>query len=89
MISYKVNAQISLITFFIVSSMAYIKNTFQLKELVCSKNGIRPSITPALKNNIKERNRLERLVKKRPLTYIETYRKYRNKLTSTLREAKN
>lgn len=41
-----------------------------------------------MKNSIRERNRLERLAAKWPLTYNETYRKYRSKLTSLLRLAK-
>lgn len=53
------------------------------------KNEISPYITPALKNSIKEKNRLERLAKKWPLTYGELYKRYRNKLTTTLRLAKN
>lgn len=63
---------------------------FPVKKCVINKKcEISPYITPALKNSIKERNRLERLAKKWPITYGETYKKYRNQLTSTLRNAKN
>ena len=53
------------------------------------KREVSPHVTPALKSSLKERNRLERLAKKWPLTYKEYYRKYRNTLTSTLRTATN
>lgn len=53
------------------------------------KTEISPYITPALKNSINEKHRLERLSKKWPLTYEQTFKKYRNKLTSILRSAKN
>lgn len=56
---------------------------------VNKKHEISPYITPTLRKCIKERNRLERLAKKWPLTYAAYYRKYRNSLTSTLRAAKN
>lgn len=49
-----------------------------------TKNYISPRVTPALKNCIIEKSRLQRLAQKWPLTYRETYRKYRNKLTSLL-----
>ena len=52
------------------------------------KKEISPHITPALKVSIKEKNRLERLARKWPLTYHETYKRYRNNLTTLLREAK-
>lgn len=50
---------------------------------------ISPYITFGLKKSIKEKNRLERLAKKWPITFGNIYRKYRNKLTSTLRAAKD
>lgn len=53
------------------------------------KKEISPHITPALKASITEKNRLERLARKWPLTYRERYKKYRNKLTTLLRTAKN
>ena len=56
---------------------------------ISTKDDISPYITPALKNSIRERNRLERLAKKWPLTFGTTYRKYRNKLTALLRMTKN
>ena len=59
------------------------------KTRLDKKSEINPHITPALKTSIKERNRLERLAKKWPLTYRVTYKQYRNKLTSILRSAKN
>ena len=63
---------------------------FPLKQIRSdNKHDKSPYITPALKKSITERNRLERLAKKWPLTYSDTYRKYRNKLTSLLRAAKN
>lgn len=52
------------------------------------KNKLCPYITPALQKSIREKNRLERLAKKWPLTYRNTYKNYRNKLTSVIRMAK-
>lgn len=42
-----------------------------------------------MKITIKERNRVKRLAKKWLITLGETYRQYRNKLTSVLRPTKN
>ena len=53
-----------------------------------SKKERSPYITQGLKNSIREKNRLERLSHKWPLTYKERYRVYRNKLTSLLKAAK-
>lgn len=63
---------------------------FPLKK-ICSNNkyNTSPHITPALKRCIREKNRLARLAAKWPLTYTETYRRYRNNLTKTLRSAKS
>ena len=47
-----------------------------------------PHITEALKTSIKEKNRLEKLAHKWPLTYKDHYKKYRNKLNSLLKAAK-
>lgn len=63
---------------------------FPIKQFKSNKrHELSPYVTSALRNSIKERNRLERLAKKWPLTYREYYRKYRNTLTSTLRDARN
>lgn len=63
---------------------------FPLKSVcINNKHEHRPYITLALKNSIKEKHRLERLANKWPLTYGNTYKTYRNKLTSILRAAKN
>lgn len=59
------------------------------KSYLNKKNEISPYITPALQRSIKEKHRLERLAKNWPLTFGSAYRQYRNKLTSTLRTAKN
>lgn len=59
------------------------------KIYVNSKIDKSPYITSSLKKSIKEKHRLERLSHKWPITYKETYKKYRNKLTTVLREAKN
>ena len=47
-----------------------------------------PHITPALKKSIREKHQLEKLSYKWPLTFREQYRKYRNRSTSLLKEAK-
>lgn len=59
------------------------------KILIKKKDERSPYITKALKKSLTERNKLERLASKWPITYRESYRKYRNKLTSILRAAKN
>ena len=65
--------------------MHFPKNKIYLRK----KNEVSPYVTPALRISIREKHRLERLAKKWPLTYSETYKRYRNKLTSVLRTAKN
>ena len=63
---------------------------FPLKSICQNrKTADSPYITPALKNSIKEKHRLERLSKKWPLTYRDQYKRFRNTLTSTLRTAKS
>lgn len=63
---------------------------FPLKRVrVNIKSKRSPYVTEELRGKIKERNRLERLANKWPLTYGEIYKKYRNSLTSILRRAKN
>lgn len=63
---------------------------FPIKQMcIHRKHDISPYITSALKTSIKEKHRLERLAKKWPLTYGETYKQFRNKLTYLLRTANN
>ena len=59
------------------------------RVLVNMKQERSPYITPALKKSIREKHRLERLSYKWPQTFRDTYKQYRNKLTSVLRAAKN
>ena len=42
----------------------------------------------AIKQSIKERNRLQKLYAKWPITYGNVFKAYRNKLTSIIRAAK-
>ena len=66
------------------------QNYFPEKRILITKKQERsPHITPALRNSIKEKHRLERLSHKWPLTFKEKYKQYRNRLTTVLREAKN
>lgn len=58
------------------------------KIRINSKSDRSPHITPAILKSIKEKNRLERLAKKWPLTYKEQYKIYRNRLTSLLKTTK-
>ena len=75
---------------FYTSYLKLFEKHFPIQEVKQNlKKDISPHITPALKVSIKEKKRLERLARKWPLTYRETYKKYRNKLTSLLRTAKN
>lgn len=60
-----------------------------ITKTVRTRNIVSPYISPDLKKYINEKNRLARLAKKWPLTYRETYRRYRNNLTKLLKSAKN
>ena len=63
----------------------YFDKCFPVKNIkLNSKKERSPHITQGLKNSIREKNRLERLAHKWPLSYKERYRIYRNKLTSLL-----
>ena len=65
------------------------QNNFPVRRVVMNNKQERsPYITSALRNSIKEKHRLERLAHKWPLTFKEIYKRYRNKLTSILRVAK-
>ena len=57
---------------------------FKVKEKHIDKQ----YITQAIKTSIKERNRLQKLNAKWPITYGAIFRKYRNTLTSIIRAAK-
>ena len=62
---------------------------FPLKKIkVNNKCSRSPHITIGLKTSIKEKNRLEKLAAKWPITYKSRYKTYRNKLVSVLRSAK-
>ena len=63
---------------------------FPVKEFrVKNKHKNKPYITAAIKKSIKERNRLQKLYAKWPLTYEKQFKTYRNMLTSIIREAKS
>ena len=49
----------------------------------------KPYITSSIRNSIKERNRLQKLYAKWPLTYEKQFKKYRNMLTNIIKQAKN
>lgn len=59
------------------------------KVLVKKKSKDSPYITTSLRKSIIERHRLERLARKWPSVYLQTYKNYRNNLTAILRAAKN
>lgn len=48
----------------------------------------KPYITTAIKQSIKQRNKLQKLYAKWPLTYEASFKQYRNQLTSVIRAAK-
>ena len=60
------------------------KNTITIKEKHLGK----PYITPAIRKSIKQRNKLQQLYAKWPLTYEAQFKSYRNKLTTVIRAAK-
>ena len=63
---------------------------FPVKEYKIKEKHIgKPNITTVIRNSIKERNRLQKLYAKWPLTYERQFKKYRNMLTSLIRKAKN
>lgn len=75
---------------FFTRFISFYHKHFPEKNICLKKKDERsPYVTPALKKSIKEKNRLERLASKWPITFKEIYRQYRNKLTSLLRAAKN
>ena len=62
---------------------------FPIKEYrIKEKHAIKPYITSAIKTSIKQRNRLQKLYAKWPLTYEKAFKRYRNMLTSVIRTAK-
>lgn len=60
------------------------KNTVVIKEKHIGK----PYITPAIRKSIKQRNKLQQLYAKWPLTYETQFKSFRNKLTAVIRAAK-
>ena len=75
----------------------YIKNFlclydkhFPVKYItIKEKHEDKPYITNAIKRSIKERNRLQKLYAKWPITYEKQFKRYRNTLTSLIRTAKS
>ena len=67
----------------------YDKN-FQIKEYrIKDANADKPYITSAIRQSIKQRNKLQKLSARWPLTYARQFKKYRNILTTVIREAEN
>lgn len=58
--------------------------TFTIK----AQHSDKPYITAAIKESIKHRHKLQKLSVKWPLTYGALFKRYRNTLTSTIRQAK-
>ena len=64
-------------------------NHFPVKQFtIKEKHIIKPYITIAIKTSIKQRNKLQKLSAKWPLTYLKLYKEYRNRLTNIIRAAK-
>ena len=76
-------------TFFNYFNFLYQKHFLVKQVPINRKYELKPYITTALKNSIREKHRLERLSKKWPITVRDTYKIYRNKLTTLLRIPKN
>jgi len=57
-------------------------------KLVKEKSLAKPYITSDIKAMIREKNRLQRKYAKHPVTFAESFKKLRNKLTLTIRKAK-
>lgn len=66
----------------------YNKN-FPIKQFtVKEEHSNKPYITSAIRTSIKQRNRLQKLYAKWPLTYEASFKSYRNQLTTIIRAAK-
>lgn len=76
--------EIFLVTFLEIYDKNFPNKTYVIKDKYIGK----PYITQGIIKSIKERNRLQRLYSKWPLTYENTFKRYRNKLTSVIRAAK-
>lgn len=66
----------------------YHKNFPTKTILIKEKFSDKPYITPAIKTSIKHRHKLQKLFAKWPLTYGEQFKRYRNTLTTIIRQAK-
>ena len=74
-----------------IDKFTYFYNKhFPIEEYsIKEKHSNKPYITQGIRKSIKERNRLQRLYAKWPLTYENAFKKYRNTLTSIIRSAKS
>lgn len=69
-------------------SELYNKHFTVTTTIIKEKHLGKPYITPAIKQLIRQRNKLQKLYAKWPLTYEATFKSLRNKVTSTIRSAK-
>lgn len=62
---------------------------FPIKEVIIKdKHNNKPYITQGIRKSIKERNRLQKLYAKWPISYSNAFKNYRNSLTLIIRKAK-
>ena len=74
---------------YIKSFLNLYNNHFPVKQFTIKEKHItKPYITAAIKTSIKQRNKLQKLSAKWPLTYLKLYKEYRNRLTNIIRAAK-
>ena len=75
---------------FILIFRSLFDKNFPLKtKQVSLKTSNKPYITPHIKSLIKEKNKMQKLYSKWPITYGCSFRRLRNKLNETIRIAKN
>jgi len=75
--------------FITIFSAGYDKYFPVKSKSIKPKSHDKPYITPAIKALITEKNRLQRLYAKRPITYGDQFRRARNHLTKVIRSARS
>ena len=83
------NSNVAYNNFILIFKSLFEKNFPLITKQINLKNSDKPYITPHIKSLIKEKNRLQNLYAKWPITYGNIFRQSRNKLNEIIRIAKN
>lgn len=84
----KFNVEVDYDNYISKFSQLYMKHFPTIDIQIKDKFTTKPYITPAIRNSIKQRHKLQKLFAKWPLTYGEEFKRYRNTLTNVIRTAK-